>query len=149
MFALTRQCLEPARITHSDENLSARGAYILADAPDPQVVLVATGSEVSLALAAQAKLACGAVRARVVSAPSFERFAEQDVAYREHVLGAAPRIGVEAAVRQGWDLFLRPGDAFVGMTGFGASGPGAALYQHFGVTAEALIEAARGFAEDS
>ncbi|MEM9169742.1 MAG: transketolase C-terminal domain-containing protein, partial [Pseudomonadota bacterium] len=147
VISLTRQGVEPARLTHTDDNLCARGAYILADAPDPQVVLIATGSEIGLALAAQNTLACEAIRARVVSAPSFELFAEQPADYREAVLGAAPRVGVEAAVRQGWDQFLRPDDDFIGMAAFGASGPGAKVYEHFGITASAVADAARALAK--
>ncbi len=143
VIALTRQNLSPSRVQHTDENLCARGAYVLADAADPHVVLIATGSEVEIALAAQKDLAGRKFRARVVSAPSFERFAAQDHKYRKSVLGTAPRVGVEAAVRQGWDLVLRRKDAFVGMTGFGASAPAADLYEHFGISAEAVAKAAR------
>ncbi|MFN0024336.1 MAG: transketolase [Parvularculaceae bacterium] len=143
LLSLTRQNLAPARLEASAENLSARGAYILADAPNPHVVLIATGSEVEIALDAQKLLACDRVRARVVSAPSFRRFAAQDGAFRKSVLGKAPRIGIEAGVRQGWDLFLRRRDAFIGMTGFGASAPHTDLYNHFGITADAVAKAAR------
>jgi transketolase len=143
VLALTRQNLIPARLQPSDENLCARGAYVLADAPDPHVVLIATGSEVEIALAAQKTLACEKVRARVVSAPCFELLAEQPHDYRRKLLGKAPRIGVEAAIRQGWDQVLRRRDAFVGMTSFGASGKAEDLYRHFGVTAENVAEAAR------
>ncbi|MFN3959819.1 MAG: transketolase [Parvularculaceae bacterium] len=143
ILTLTRQNLPQARLKPSDENLSARGAYILADAPDPDVVLIATGSEVEIALQAQKALACDKIRARVVSAPSFARFAAQDKNYRKSVLGKAPRIGVEAGVRQGWDLFLRRHDAFIGMSGFGASAPHEALYRHFGITPAAVEQAAR------
>ncbi len=143
ILALTRQNLTPARLAHSDENLAAKGAYILADAPDPHVVLIATGSEVEIALDAQKKLACDKLRARVVSAPSFELFAAQSEKYRKSVLGKAPRIGIEAGVRQGWNLFLRKKDAFIGMSGFGASAPAPDLYEHFGITADAAVEAAK------
>jgi transketolase len=143
VISLTRQNLAPARLEHREDNPCARGAYVLADAPDPHVVLIATGSEVEIALAAQASLACDKIRARVVSAPSFELFAAQPHDYRKSVLGKSPRIGIEAGVRQGWDLFLRRKDAFIGMTGFGASGPYADLYKHFGITSEAVAAAAR------
>ncbi|HXI87561.1 MAG TPA: transketolase C-terminal domain-containing protein, partial [Parvularculaceae bacterium] len=143
LLALTRQNVAPARLTHTDENLVAKGAYIVADAPDPQIVLIATGSEVELAIAARQSLACQKIRARVVSAPCFELFAAQNEKYRHKVLGKAPRIGVEAAIRQGWDLFLRRKDAFIGMTGFGASAPAPALYEHFGITAAAIVGAAK------
>jgi len=143
VIALTRQNLAPARLTHTDENLSARGAYIVADAPDPDVVIIATGSEVELALAAQASLACDKIKARVVSAPCFELFEAQSEKYRKSVLGKAPRIGVEAAIRQGWDLFLRRKDVFIGMNSFGASAPAEELYKHFGITTAAIAEAAK------
>ncbi|MEE2690628.1 MAG: transketolase [Pseudomonadota bacterium] len=143
VLALTRQNLKPARLTHTDENLCARGAYIVADAPDPDVVLIATGSEVEIALAAQADLACQKIKARVVSAPSLELFAAQPKKYREKVLGKAPRVAVEAAIRQGWGGVLRHKDAFVGMTGFGASAPAPALYEHFGITSAAVVKTAK------
>jgi transketolase len=143
VLSLTRQVLAPARLRHTDENLSRRGAYVLAEAPDPHVVIISTGSEVEIALAAQAALACESVRARVVSAPCLERFAEQDRDYRRDVLGDAPRVGVEAAIRQGWERVLRPEDSFIGMTGFGASAPAPALYEHFAITAQAVADAAR------
>ena len=107
------------------------------------MTLIATGSEVSLAAQAAKTLAEQGIRAAVVSAPCFELFTAQPAAYRAEVLGAAPRIGIEAAVRQGWDAFLRPEDAFIGMTGFGASAPAADLYEHFGITEAAIVAAAR------
>ncbi|MBB5518159.1 transketolase [Amphiplicatus metriothermophilus] len=143
VIALTRQNLAPARLAHEDENRCARGAYAIAEEADPDVVLIATGSEVEIALAAREKLAQGKIRARVVSAPSFELFRLQPEKYRARLLGKAPRVGVEAAVRQGWDLFLRRKDAFVGMTGFGASGKGPDLYAHFGIAADAVAKAAK------
>ena len=143
MIVLTRQGLAQARTEHTDENLCAKGAYVIADAPDPQVVLIATGSEISLAMEAHTRLAGDGLRARVVSAPSFERFAAQDEAYRNAVLGDAPRVGVEAALRQGWEAFLRPADRFIGMDGFGASAPAGDLFKHFGITADAVAMAAR------
>ena len=100
--------------------------------------IIATGSEVEIALAARKALAAEGVNARVVSAPSFELFAKQPESYRLEVLGEAPRVGIEAAVRQGWDQFLRLKDGFIGMTGFGASAPASELYKHFGITAEAV-----------
>ncbi len=147
ILALTRQNLAPARLTHTDENLCAKGAYIVADAPDPDVVIIATGSEVEIALDAQKKLACDKVRARVVSAPAFELFAAQSEKYRKSVLGKAPRIGIEAGLRQGWDLFLRRKDTFIGMEGFGASAPAPDLYKHFGITSEAAVKAAKNLIE--
>jgi len=143
MLVLTRQGLAPARLDHTDENLCAKGAYIVADVPDPQIVLIASGSEVSLALEAQKSLACDGIRARIVSAPCFEKFSTQPEAYRRNVLGDVPRIGIEAAIRQGWDLFLRWEDAFIGMDSFGASAPASDLFKHFGITADAIDKEAR------
>ncbi len=142
LMALSRQNLPVLRST-TDENLSARGAYLLRDRTDRQVTLIATGSEVEIAMAAADLLGRDGLRAAVVSAPSFERFAKQDDAYRAAVLGDAPRVGCEAAIRQGWDGLLRHTDGFVGMTGFGASAPAAALYTHFGITAEAVAAKAK------
>jgi transketolase len=82
-----------------------------------------------------------------VSLPSFELFARQDAKYRDGVLGTAPRIGIEAGVRQGWDQFLRHGEPFIGMSGFGASAPYAKLYEHFGITAAKVALAASALLE--
>ena len=142
LLALSRQNLPMLR-EGADQNLTARGAYLLRDAADRQVTLIATGSEVEIALAAADVLAAEGIRAAVVSAPSFELFAAQPEDYRAAVLGSAPRVGVEAAIRQGWDALLRHTDGFVGMTGFGASAPAPALYQHFGITAQVVADRAR------
>jgi transketolase len=142
LMALSRQNL-PLLRDSAGENLTARGAYVLRDAPGRQVTLIATGSEVEIAVAAAEALAAEGIRAAVVSAPSFDLFAAQDDAYRASVLGEAPRIGCEAAIRQGWDQLLRHTDGFVGMTGFGASAPAPALYTHFGITAQAVAEKAK------
>ncbi|MEL7451860.1 MAG: transketolase [Pseudomonadota bacterium] len=142
ILALTRQGLTPQRTTHVSENLSAKGAYALHEADNAAVTLIASGSEVEIAMDAQAKLSERGIAARVVSAPCFERFQSADAAYRASVLGTAPRIGIEAGVRQGWDTFLGPQDAFIGMSSFGASAPIGDLYQHFGLTTEAVVTAA-------
>ncbi len=144
VLCLSRQNLPTVRTRHSDANLSARGAYVLREPEGARdVTLIATGSEVEIALAAADRLAGEGIAAAVVSAPCFELFDQQDAATRAAVLGTAPRIGVEAAIRQGWDAMLRPEDGFVGMTGFGASAPAEELYRHFGITAEAVADAAR------
>jgi transketolase len=144
VLCLSRQNLPTVRAAHVEGNLTARGAYVLREADGPRdVTLIATGSEIEIALAAADLLAKDSIRATVVSAPCFELFTEQDEAYRADVLGTVPRVGIEAAIRQGWDAMLRPGDAFVGMTGFGASAPAGDLYRHFGITAEAAAAAAR------
>ncbi|MFO1132839.1 MAG: transketolase [Hyphomicrobiales bacterium] len=141
LLALSRQNLPTLR-SAANENLTAKGAYVLHGGDDRQVTLIATGSEVEIAMNAAALLADGGIRAAVVSAPSFELFATQDEAYRRATLGNAPRIGIEAAIRQGWDAVLRTDDGFVGMTGFGASAPAPALYDHFGITAKAIADRA-------
>ncbi|PTX05017.1 transketolase [Pararhodobacter aggregans] len=142
LLALSRQNL-PLLRAEAGENLTARGAYLLRDPGERQVTLIATGSEVDLAVKAAEALAAEGIRAAVVSAPSFEHFARQSDAYRAAVLGQAPRIGVEAAIRMGWDSLLRSTDAFVGMNGFGASAAAPALYEHFGITPQAVVETAK------
>jgi transketolase len=145
VLALTRQNLPTVRRTDSKENLCARGAYEISPAAgEAQVSLFATGSEVSLAITAQALLAEKGVAARVVSVPSFELFLAQDEAYRAATIGAAKvRIGVEAAVRMGWDRVIGTEGGFVGMNDFGASGPAKALFEHFGITAQKVAELAQ------
>ena len=143
VLSLSRQGLPTVRTSHCDRNKSAQGAYVLREADGARdVTLIATGSEVEIAMDAADQLAAKGIKAAVVSAPCFELFAAQDAATRQAVLGDAPRVGCEAAIRQGWDLFLRPEDGFVGMTGFGASAPAEELYKHFGITSEALVAAA-------
>jgi len=146
VLSLSRQGLAPARTAHTAKNLSAQGAYVLADSEGKrQVILIATGSEVEIALKAREALQAEGVGTRVVSMPCMELFADQPESYRKRVLPAGPiRIGVEAGVRAGgWDRWLlgeraRKSD-FVGMTGFGASAPAERLYQEFGITAEGIV----------
>ncbi|HBF29433.1 transketolase [Rhizobium sp.] len=142
-IALTRQNLIAARTEYSAENLSAKGAYELLGADNAKVSIFATGSEVELAIKAREVLAAKGIAGRVVSAPCFELFFEQPEDYRKAVIGtAAVNIGVEAAIRQGWDQIIGSDGTFIGMTGFGASGPYKELYKHFGITVEAIVEAA-------
>jgi transketolase len=143
ILALTRQNLPALRRTHVTENLSALGAYeISPSAGQAAVSIFASGSEVSLAVAAQKLLAEKGVAARVVSVPCMDLFLQQKEAYRRQVIGSAPvKVAVEAAIRQGWDELIGDGP-FVGMTGYGASGPYKAVYEHFGITAQAVAEAA-------
>ena len=108
-----------------------------------QVTLLATGSEVSVAIAAREMLAKEGIRAAVVSMPCWELFDKLSKDDQEAVLGSAPRVAVEAAVEFGWERWLGPRGAFIGMTGFGASAPGEALFPHFGITPEKVAEAAR------
>ncbi|WP_374305952.1 transketolase [Methylocella sp.] len=143
-LVLTRQNLPIARRAHTAENLSAKGGYVLREpAAARQATIVATGSEVMLALEAAETLAGAGIAVAVVSLPCFELFAAQGEAYREATLGEAPRVGVEAALRQGWDLALRPQDGFVGLTGYGASAPATELFRKFGVTTEAVVAAVK------
>ncbi len=144
LLCLSRQGLPTVRDIHTDDNMVARGAYVLRDTDGPRdVTLIATGSEVELALNAADLLAAEGIQAAVVSAPCFDRFAAQDPIYRAAVRGSAPRVGIEAAVRQGWELFLERNDGFVGMCSFGASAPAPALYQHFNITPEAIVASAK------
>ncbi len=144
VLCLTRQGLPTVRHSHTDENLVARGAYVL-HAPEAarDLTLLASGSEVATALRAAELLAADAVSAAVVSMPSWELFEAQSSAYRRQVLGSAPRVAVEAAVRQGWDRWIGETGEFVGMRGFGASAPGAELFEHFGITVTDVVAAAR------
>ncbi len=143
LIALTRQNLAQVRMDYSAANLSARGAYeIMAADAEAEVSLFATGSEVGIAREARSLLSKRGIGARVVSVPCFELFAEQDETYRAATIGDAPfRVGIEAAVRQGWDAIIGNDGIFVGMSGFGASGPYEELYRHFGITAQAVVEA--------
>jgi transketolase len=144
VIALTRQNVPTLRAA-DDANLCARGAYILAGDASASVRLIASGSEVHLAAAARDLLARDGISAAVVSMPSWELFARQDDTYRQQVLGGdgMVRIACEAASGFGWERWLGTRGAFVGMKGFGASGKVADLYKHFGITAEAIADAAR------
>ncbi|MEM7192495.1 MAG: transketolase [Pseudomonadota bacterium] len=144
IMTLTRQGLPLLRSNASEENLSAKGAYVLIEPDGPRdVTLLATGSEVSLAVEAAGTLRKDGINAAVVSMPCWELFDAQDLSYRNAVLGEAPRVAVEAAVEFGWQKWLGSNGAFVGMPGFGASGPAPELYKHFGITSEAVAAAAR------
>ena len=145
IMALTRQGLAPARSGDVSENKSAKGGYVLKEAHDaPQLVIVATGSEVEIALAAQEALKADGLAARVVSMPCWEAFAEQDEDYIETVLGGdLPKLAVEAGVRTGWDQWIGRKGGFVGMNSFGASAPYKELYKHFGITPEGVVAAAK------
>ncbi len=145
ILALTRQAVPLLRTQATDENLSAKGAYVLLEAEGGKrdVTLLATGSEVGLAVEARTALAADGIKAAVVSFPCWELFAAQPVAYRKSVLGDAPRVAVEAAVEFGWERWLGDTGTFVGMHGFGASAPAPKLYEHFGITVAKVAEAAR------
>jgi transketolase len=143
-MALTRQNLPQLRNRLDEDNICAQGAYEIAG-PDGRadVSIFATGSEVSLAVEAAQKLAEKGVAARVVSVPCFELFFEQPDDVRRAIIGdARVKIGVEAAVRMGWDAIIGADGIFVGMRSFGASAPYKELYKHFDITAEAIANAA-------
>ena len=150
MFKLSSE-QKLAGTEHKTANLTARGGYVLAEATGKrQVILMATGSEVEIALAARAALEAAGIGTRVVSMPCMELFTQQDEAYRKRVLpGGAVRVAVEAGVRQPWDRWLlgergREAKAgFVGMSSFGASAPAEVLYEKFGISAEAVAETAK------
>jgi transketolase len=145
VMALSRQKVPAVRTMPIGENLSARGAYQLAAAGLPaQVTIFASGSEVSIALAARELLEADGVGARVISTPCWELFERQPADYQEALIGeTAVRVAVEAGARMGWERFIGTDGVFVGMHSFGASAPDKALYEHFGITAKAVAEAAK------
>jgi transketolase len=144
VFALSRQNLPTLRTTHTDENLTAKGAYVISEAKGKrQVTLIATGSEVSLAMEAQKLLADKGIAACVVSMPCWELFERQPKEYRSAVLGEGTvRVAVEALGTFGWERWVGENGAVIGMNGFGASAPAEKLYEHFGITAAKVAEAA-------
>ena len=145
VLALTRQKVEPVRTAPEKTNLCARGAYELADGEngDTEVVIYASGSEVAIALKAREMLEEAGHATRVVSVPCMELFDEQDEEHRARIIGREKvRIAVEAGVREGWWRFISRDDIFIGMHDFGESAPGRVLYEHFGITAEAVCQAA-------
>ncbi|HUO94057.1 MAG TPA: transketolase [Rhizomicrobium sp.] len=145
ILALTRQNVPTLRTTHTDENLSAKGAYELLPAEgEAKVTLLATGSEVEIAVAARELLKRDGIGARVVSMPCWELFDAQTETYRESMLGPGTvKVAIEAAISFGWERYLGEHGRFIGMKGFGASAPAKDLYKHFGITAEAAADAAR------
>lgn len=147
VLALCRQEVPHVRTDATAENRSARGGYEVAAAEggDAEASIFASGSELHIAIEARAQLQAEGIPTRVVSLPCFELFFEQDVAYQAEVIGKAPvRIAVEAAIRQGWDAIIGREGGFIGMTGYGASGKPADLYEHFGITAKAVRQAVKG-----
>ncbi|MFO0456759.1 MAG: transketolase-like TK C-terminal-containing protein, partial [Alphaproteobacteria bacterium] len=144
ILALSRQAVPSLRRDYVTENLSARGAYILSEASGaPRIVLIGTGTELHLCVEAQAQLEAKGIPTRVVSMPSMTRFAKEPKRYQQQVLGEGTRrIAVEAALGMGWERWLGEDGIFIGMTGFGASAPAPDLYQHFGITVEAIVKAA-------
>ena len=143
LLVLSRQAL-PALRTDVVENRCARGGYVLVEADGPrQVTLIASGSEVAIALDARGLLAADGIPAAVVSLPCWNLFAAMDESARAPVLGSVLRVGIEAACGFGWDRWLGPDGIFIGMTGFGASAPGPDLFRHFGITPEAIAQAVK------
>jgi len=143
LLALSRQTL-PSLRGDTAENRSARGGYVLAEADGVrQVTLLATGSEVAIAMEARMALAAEGIAAAVVSLPCWELFAQQDESYRVGVLGNVLRVGVEAGVGMGWERWLGADGIFIGMSSFGASAPFQELYKHFGITSEAIVAATK------
>jgi transketolase len=149
LIAFSRQDVPTLRTLHTPENLSAKGAYELIGEAGAKVTFLATGTEVSLAVEAKNKLAAEGIAARVVSMPCWKLFEEQPEDYRKQVLGPGTvKVAIEAAAREGWDRYigselLGPAGAFVGMHGFGASGPYKDVYAKFGITADAAVAAAK------
>ena len=145
VLALTRDAVAKLRnVVAGEGNASAKGGYVARETNGKRnVTLIATGSEVGLALEARDALAKDGIEAAVVSMPSFELFRAQPVKYQLATLGAAPRIAIEAGVQSCWHEWLRPADKFIGMSGFGASAPAPQLYEHFGITTAAIVAAAK------
>ncbi len=144
VLCLTRQNVPTLRTEHTDNNLVAFGAHVLIEPTSGRdVTLLATGSEVALAVEAAAQLSRSGIRVAVVSMPSWEMFARQPEEYQLEVLGSAPRIAVEAGVRLGWDQWIGDKGVFIGMKGFGASAPGDEVYRHYGITTDAIVAAAK------
>jgi transketolase len=144
LLMLSRQNLATVRTTHTDENLSMKGAYELVGDKDAKVTFMATGSEVEMAVAARELLKADGIASRIVTMPCWELFEEQPATYRDSVLGPGTvKVAIEACVRLGWDRYVGPDGQFIGMHSFGASGPYKDVYGHFGITPEAAAEAAK------
>ncbi len=143
LLALSRQNLPMLR-TSSAENLTAKGGYVIAGETEKrQVTIIATGSEVSMAVEAMKRLKEDGISAAVVSMPCTELFDAQPIDYQERVLGMAPRIAVEAAAKFGWEKYVGLSGDIIGMDGFGASGPADALYDYFGITVDEIVDSAK------
>ena len=143
ILVLSRQAITPLRF-HAAENLCAKGGYVVrGDALTSQVTLIATGSELGIALDAHEQLTEKGIQSHVVSLPCWRLFDQQPEAYRQQVLGQGLRIAIEAASAFGWSCYLRHDDIFIGMNGFGASAPASVLYEQFGITANHVIQRAQ------
>ena len=148
VMALSRQGLPTVRTERTNENLTQKGGYILRNVRGARdITVMATGSEVAIALDAADVLKDQGYNVAIVSMPCWELFDQQSDQYRQSVLGSAPRIAIEALIGFGWDRYLRTQDVFIGMHDFGASGPAPELYQHFGITKERICETAHRLIE--
>ncbi|MDC3116151.1 transketolase [Alphaproteobacteria bacterium] len=146
VLALSRQGLKAFRCEKSSENKVSRGGYLVNDISSRRdLTLIATGSEVELAIEASNLLKQEGIKVAVVSLPCWELFDKQNDDYKLKVLGNGPRIAIEAACEMGWSKYIGEDGIFIGMSSFGASGPAADLYKHFGITSEAIVEQARSF----
>jgi transketolase len=144
ILALTRQALPHLRADAAVANHCARGGYVLRPARNARkVTLIATGSEVSIAVEAREALEAQGIGTAVVSLPCWELFEEQPESYRREVLGDGLRVGIEAGAGFGWERYLGSDGIFIGMKGFGASAPAGELYRHFGITAGAVVDAVK------
>jgi transketolase len=141
-MVLSRQGMPTQRSEHTNENLSAKGGYILAESDGVRkVTLFASGSEVQVAMIARNTLQADGIPTAVISMPCWELFDQQTEGYQREVRGPGTvRVAVEAAIRMGWDKYIRNHGGFVGMDGFGASAPAGQLFQHFGITAENVVK---------
>lgn len=147
ILALSRQGVPALRSDADTDNKVEKGAYVIFETKLPRAVtILSSGTEVSLAVDAAKELEAEGIGAAVVSMPSWERFAAQDEAYRQSVLGDTPSIAVEAATSFGWDRWLNREDVFIGIDSFGASGPGNDVYKHFGITADRVVDEAKRLA---
>jgi len=143
-LALSRQGLPAVRTEYSEENKSAKGAYVLREADGlRKATIIATGSEVEIAMQAREALQADGIATAVVSMPCWELFEKQDDAYKHDTLGDGVRVAVEAGLQMGWDRYIGQNGAFIGMTGFGASAPADKLYEHFGITSDAVVKAVK------
>jgi transketolase len=145
ILVLTRQNLPVVRTESGDENLTRKGAYVLAAAAgELKVTLWATGSEVEIALKAREMLQADGIGTRVISAPCLELFDKQDSTYQQSLLtGGSVTVAIEAGLRWGWDKYIGQSGIFIGMTGYGESAPANELYKHFGITAEDTVKAVK------
>jgi transketolase len=148
VLALSRQAVPQLRLS-DESNLSAKGAYVLRDPGKRDVTLLATGTEVAIAVEAAELLAGRGIAAAVVSMPCWELFEAQSKDYRASVLGTAPRVAIEAAGKFGWTRYVASEDDVVGMEGFGASAPAEILYERFGITAGAIAGKARALVAET